>query len=165
LHWKDIDFKKKTITIRRNLVHTNKGPVLQDTVKTDSSYRIIDISDSTIEILKNHRSRQIIEEMALGRPRDYKSELVFTTSTGNWVAPRNIDRYFRLAVKRAGVPDIGGMHGLRHTYATRMLELGMNPRYVQERLGHANITITLQTYSHVTPKAKSKIAIITDDLF
>lgn len=165
LHWKDINYKKKSLTIRHNLVQTSQGTLLQDTVKTDNSYRILDISDSTIKMLKAHRVRQAEEMLALGNPANYKSYLVFTASTGNWVVPRNIDRSFRLAVKRAGVPEIGGMHSLRHTYATRMLELGMNPRYVQERLGHANITITLQTYSHVTPKAKSEIATITDDIY
>lgn len=164
LKWEDINFKNKTITIRRNLVHTNEGTLLQDTVKTDNSYRTIEISDKVIEVLKEHRKRQTQEVLALGRPDDYKSEFVFTSSTGNFVAPTNIDKRFREAVRRAKLPPIGGMHALRHTYATRMLELGMSARYVQERLGHADISITLQTYSHVTPKAKSKIAAATDDL-
>ena len=100
----------------------------------------------------------------MGNPENYKADLAFTASTGNWVSPSNMDKYFRGAVRRSGLQEIGGMHALRHTYATRMLELGMSPRYVQERLGHANITITLGTYSHVTPKAKSEIATVTDDL-
>jgi integrase len=164
LHWKDINYKNKTITIRHSLVQTDDGPLLQDTVKTDNSYRTIEISDKVIEVLKTHRKRQAQEMLALGSPDSYKADLVFTASTGNWVSPSNMDKYFRGAVRRSGLQEIGGMHALRHTYATRMLELGMSPRYVQERLGHANITITLGTYSHVTPKAKSEIAIVTDDL-
>ena len=164
IKWEDVNFKNKTITIRHNLVHTNKGPLLQDTVKTDNSYRTIEISDKVIEVLKEHRKRQMQEILAMGRPEDYKSEFVFTAFNGNLVAPTNIDQRFRGAVTRAKLPAIGGMHALRHTYATRLLELGMSPRYVQERLGHAGIAITLQTYSHVTPKAQSKIAAATDDL-
>lgn len=164
LHWQDINYKNKTITIRHSLVETDEGPLLQDTVKTDGSYRTIEISDKIVEILKAHRKRQAQEILALGNPEDYKAELVFTASTGNWAMPCNMDKYFRRATYKAGISEIGGMHLLRHTYATRMLELGMNPRYVQERLGHANIAITLQTYSHVTPKAKSEIATLTDDL-
>lgn len=172
LKWQDIDFKKKTITIRHNLVETNSGPLLQDTVKTNNSYRTIDISDKVIEILKIHRKRRSEEYLALHNDKktdlnnpDKKESLVFVSANGTPVSPRNMDKYFRFAVKQMNLPDIGGMHSLRHTYATRMLELGVNPRYVQERLGHANITITLGTYSHVTPKAKSEIATITDDLF
>ena len=162
LHWKDINLNKKTITICHSLVETMDGPLLQDTLKTDSSYRTLDISDKTIEMLKAHRKRQAQEILALGLKN---TGLVFTASTGNWVDPSNMDKYFREAVERAELPAIGGMHALRHTYATRMLELGYSPRYVQERLGHANIAITLGTYSHVTPKAKSEIATITDDIF
>lgn len=162
IHWNDINYNKKTLIVRHSLVLTDDGPLLQDTLKTDSSYRALDISDKTIEMLKAHRKRQAQEILALGL-RD--TGMVFTAATGNWVDPSNMDKYFREAVKRAGLPEIGGLHALRHTYATRMLELGYNPRYVQERLGHANIAITLGTYSHVTPKAKSEIATITDDLF
>lgn len=165
LHWQDVSYKNKAITIRHSLVETDDGPLMQDTVKTDGSYRTIEISEKVIDILKALRKRQLQEILALGNPEGYKADLVFTASTGNWVSPRNMDKYFRLAVKRAGLPAIGGMHALRHTYATRMLELGMSPRYVQERLGHASIAITLGTYSHVTPKAKSEIATLTDDLF
>ena len=162
LKWQEISYKKKTLTICRSLVQTDDGPLLQEAVKSDSSYRTLDMSQKVIALLKAHRKRQAEEMLALGLE---DNGLVFTASTGNWVAPRNMDNYFQQAVKRAGVPGIGGMHSLRHTYATRMLELGFSPRYVQERLGHARVAITLDTYSHVTQGAKSKIAIATDDLF
>lgn len=171
LKWQDIDFKKKTITIRHNLVETNGGPLLQDTLKTSNSYRTIEISDKVINVLKAHKKRRNQEYLALENQKkndlnnpDKKESLVFVTSNGNPSGPRNMDKYFRQTIKRLGLSEIGGLHALRHTYATRMLELGISPRYVQERLGHANITITLGTYSHVTPKAKSEIASVTDDL-
>ena len=57
---------------------------------------------------------------------------------------------FKRALRRHALPDIP-LHGLRHTRATIALERGVHPRVVQERLGHANIAVTLQTYSHVMP--------------
>ncbi len=172
LKWGDLDFKKGTITIRNNLVMTSNGPLLQDTLKTGSSYRTIEISSKVTDVLKAHKKRRSQEYLALHNDKkaelnnpDKKDSLIFVTSNGTPVSPRNLDNYFRKSLKRNGFPEIGGLHALRHTYATRMLELGMNPRLVQERLGHANITITLQTYSHVTPKLKSEIASVTDDLF
>ena len=55
-------------------------------------------------------------------------------------------------------------HGLRHTYATHLLEEGVHPKVVSERLGHGNIQITLDTYSHVSPRLHKEVANITDDL-
>ena len=171
LKWKDIDYNKKTVTIRHTLVETNSGPLLQETTKTDNSYRTIEVSDKIVEVLRAHKKRRSQEYLALENQKksdlsnpDKGDCLVFVTCNGNPVSPRSMDKYFSRTIQRLGLPEIGGLHSLRHTYATRMLELGISPRYVQERLGHANITITLGTYSHVSPKAKSEIAGVTDDL-
>lgn len=165
LKWRDLDFNKKTLTLRHSLVETGEGPLLQDTVKTATSYRSLDLSGKVIEVLREHRERQLEARLFPDFSENNKADLVFTANSGKLVAPRNMDKYFRYAVKKAGVPDIGGIHALRHTYATRMLEKGLNSRHVQERLGHANIATTLGTYSHVSPQASKEIAAITDDLF
>jgi integrase len=74
---------------------------------------------------------------------------VFTTPAGGWLDPNNIRRVFDTAISRAGVPAIR-IHDLRHTFATLALGAGVHPKQVQEMLGHADVSITLDIYSHVT---------------
>jgi integrase len=75
--------------------------------------------------------------------------LVFLTTTGTTMSCTNLlGRLFKPLLKRAGLPAIR-LHDLRHTCATMLLKMGQHPKYVQELLGHANISITLDTYSHV----------------
>jgi integrase len=80
---------------------------------------------------------------------DADKGLVFPTTTGTTVScTKLLGRHFKPLLERAGLPDIR-LHDLRHTCATMLLKMGQHPKYVQELLGHANITITLDTYSHV----------------
>ena len=75
--------------------------------------------------------------------------LVFPTTTGTTTSGTNLlGRHFKPLLRRAGLPDVR-LHDLRHTCATMLLKMGQHPKYVQELLGHANISITLDTYSHV----------------
>ena len=75
--------------------------------------------------------------------------LVFPTTTGTTMSGTNLlGRHFKPLLERAGLPDCR-LHDLRHTCATMLLKMGRHPKYVQELLGHANISITLDTYSHV----------------
>jgi len=62
----------------------------------------------------------------------------------------NLSRAFKAALRRAGLPEVR-FHDLRHTCATLLLRQGVNPKYVQELLGHANVSLTLNVYSHVLP--------------
>ena len=78
------------------------------------------------------------------------NDLVFPNHIGDPQAPETVSRVFRELVDKAGLPGIR-LHDLRHGWATLALEAGIHPKVVQERLGHANIAITLGTYSHVAP--------------
>ena len=81
------------------------------------------------------------------------SEMVFTTKNGNLVDPRNFQRDFKLLLKRNGLHEIN-VHGLRHTFATRALESGMNVKTLSKFLGHSSVAFTLDTYAHVTEDLK-----------
>ncbi len=83
-----------------------------------------------------------------GRWRD--SGLVFTTTIGTPLDPRNVDRQFKAILKAAGLPAIR-FHDLRHTAATLLLAQGVDPRTIMETLGHSQISLTLNTYAHVVP--------------
>ena len=89
--------------------------------------------------------------------------LVFTTPLGGPLHPERFSRDFNKQVARAGLPRIT-LHSLRHTWATLALEAGVNPKVVQERLGHAGIAITLQVYSHVSTTMQANAAETVADL-
>jgi integrase len=83
--------------------------------------------------------------------------LVFTTTLGGALHPRNVARDFAKATRDAGVPPIR-LHDLRHTAATLALEQGVHPKLVSEMLGHARVGITLDPYSHVTQHMHAEAA-------
>ena len=99
--------------------------------------------------LKKHRARQLEERLKLGEVwQDHG--LVFTTEIGTPLYPSNVrNRSFYPILKRAGLPRIR-FHDLKHTCATLLLAQGVHPKVVQEQLGHSQISVTLDTYSHVT---------------
>ena len=99
--------------------------------------------------LKAHRTRQLKERLAAGGGWQ-DSGLVFTTPIGTALDSRNSLRAFKAILKDAGLPDIR-LHDLRHSCATLLLAQEVNPRVVQEVLGHSAITLTLGTYSPVLP--------------
>jgi integrase len=78
-------------------------------------------------------------------------DLVFPSQVGTPLSARNLQRHFKSLLKRAGLPESFRFHDLRHTCATLLLRQGVNPKFVQELLGHADVTLTLNVYSHVLP--------------
>ena len=115
--------------------------------KTMTGRRSVSLDPATVAALKEQRRRQS-EELVLAGPAAEKSDLVFTTEDGSMIHPDRISKVFVQLIERHKLPTIR-LHDLRHTAATLALTAGVHPKVVQERLGHANITITLDTYSHV----------------
>ena len=100
--------------------------------------------------LKRHRTRQLEERMTrAGLWQDHG--LVFSSSVGTPLSHRNVVRSFKAVLRRAGLPAAIRLYDLRHTCATLLLSRNVHPKYVQELLGHASISQTLDTYSHVLP--------------
>ena len=77
--------------------------------------------------------------------------LVFPSGIGTPLGARNLQRHFKAVLERAGLPKSTRFHDLRHTCATLLLRQGVHVKYVQELLGHADISLTLNVYSHVLP--------------
>ncbi|MGV3136587.1 tyrosine-type recombinase/integrase [Brevibacillus agri] len=153
LRWKDIDFENGEISIQQTL--SNTGDELQEP-KTKSAQRSIALPEQTVAELKKHK-RRIAQEKLLARSVYQDNDLVVCTSVGTKVLPRNLIRTYYRLLKKADVPKIR-FHDLRHSHATLLLKKGVHPKIAQERLGHANIRITLDTYSHVLPNMQSEAA-------
>jgi integrase len=89
--------------------------------------------------------------------------LNFPSPIGTPLDPSNVVKAYKRSLKAAGLPEIR-FHDLRHTAATLMLQQGINPKIVQERLGHSDISLTLNTYSHVLPHMQEEAAEKMDEL-
>jgi integrase len=145
LRWSDVDLEVGTVQINRAL---SEGKFTKP--KTARSRRRIKLTAGSVAALRAHRKHQLEERMArAGLWQDHS--LVFPSSVGTPKSQRNLNREFKAAAKRAGLPETVRLYDLRHTCATLLLSRNVHPKYVQELLGHASIALTLDTYSHVIP--------------
>ncbi len=117
---------------------------------------MIALDPGTIEVLKGQAARQL-DEQSDWDELWIDSGLVFTAENGEALDPESVSRYWRQAVKKAMLPQIR-LHDLRHTHATLALQAGIHPKVVSERLGHATVSITLDTYSHAIPAMQEEAA-------
>jgi integrase len=151
LKWPDIDLEIRTAVVTRTLVWRKGGGWCFGEPKTTRSRRTVPFPQSIGKALKTHRSRQAETRLRLGT--SYASDnLVFCTGDGKPLNLRNLtQRHFKPILKRAGLSETFRLYDLRHTCASLLLGANEHPKVVSERLGHASITLTLDTYSHVLP--------------
>ena len=162
LRWEDIDFMLGQIQVSRSLQCLRSGEIDFRPPKTASGRRSIALSASAILALKEHREKQSLERAMLGISEN-DSDLVFSQFDGKPLMPDSVTHAWIKLVRRAGVKPIR-LHDARHTHASLMLKQGIHPKIVQERLGHASIQITLDTYSHVAPGLQEAAAKRFDEL-
>ena len=149
LMWEDVDLEREMLAVRRSLVRGSSGAWEFGPPKTASSRRTIALDPSCIAALRKHRSAQNAERLRLGAIWQDQG-LIFPNDRGDPLQPNTLILRFKRLVAAAGVRPIR-FHDMRHTCATLALIQGVHPKVVQERLGHANIAMTLDRYSHVTP--------------
>jgi integrase len=126
--------------------------------KTAAGRRQIPIPAELVNLLKEHRVAQLEARLRAGAGWSTEfGELVFPTRTGRPVLPGNLRVALARLCRAAGLEPIR-VHDLRHTHATLLLAEGVNPRVVQERLGHSTVTMTLGLYSHVLPNLQREAA-------
>jgi integrase len=154
LRWQDVDLEAARLCVRRALVPCGKE-VLVSEPKTARGRRVVALDPETVAVLRGQAARQLAEQAATGSWGD--TGLVFTTEDGQALHPWVTSRCFRAAVKEAMLPDIR-LHDLRHTHATLALRAGIHPKVVSERLGHATVSVTLDTYSHAIPAMQEEAA-------
>lgn len=152
LTWDNISFEDQTITVNKNMIQI-KGGFDIGTPKTQSGYRTIGIDDVLADELRSHRKRQLENKFRHGKYY-YDSNFVCTKENGEPVTPNSIKWSCSNISKKLGIDF--NFHSLRHTHATMLLEDGVKPKVVQERLGHSRISTTMDKYIHVTRKMKNE---------
>lgn len=152
LRWRDVDLNAGRAMILRTVV----GNRAISETKTDRGRRTIALDPGTVGELREHRREQLEERLAFGSAYE-DHDLVFCQEDGSPIWPRSLTRSFKRHLAAAGLPEIR-LHDLRHTHATLALQAGVHPKVVQERLGHATISITLDVYSHAIPAMQEEAA-------
>lgn len=160
LTWKDIDFEKRTIRVNKKAIvchdyASHSAPqVVQDFCKTKSSKRKVVITAGLVGVLKVHKEEMMKRAAQLGEEWS-ESNLVFLNTRGNMVYSRNLQESLYKIFARAGIEG-ATMHTLRHTYATRCFEAGVDIKAVSEQLGHKNVKTTYNIYVHLLEDTKEK---------
>ena len=152
LKWADVSWDEGVIRVRGTLARINGALVVQDT-KTEKSRRAIHMFVDLERLLKSIKAGQAADRLKAGSLW-VSTGYVFTTELGEPCDPRNALRAFTVAAKRAGVEGVG-LHTLRHTAASVMLNNGVPLKVVSQVLGHSSIQITGDVYGHVAPEVSA----------
>jgi integrase len=168
LRWEDVDFETGTLSVSRQVQRKRRDGSGQDEPglvfsqpKSKDGRRTVRLSTLALETLRSHRERQMEEKRKAGAL--YRDEgLLFATRIGTPIDAQNVvNRHFKQLLRRTGLPDIR-FHDLRHTCATFLARENVNPKIVQDTLGHANLGMTLGVYSHVQAAMKDEAALAMD---
>ncbi len=162
LRWDDLDLEARTATVRRTAQYLGSGGVVLRPPKTSRSRRTISLSPSTVVVLREHRVAQTEQRLLLG-PAYEDHGVVFAAPDGRLLAPYAASARFRTVARRLGFTGLR-FHDLRHTSATLALQAGVPAKLVSDRLGHASVAFTLDTYAHVLPDQQRQAADLMDSL-
>ncbi|KAA6217440.1 tyrosine-type recombinase/integrase [Streptomyces filamentosus] len=150
LRWSDIDLERRTLTVR-NQIQRVQNELYADSTKNRRS-RVIPLPLMCVPPLRWQRLRQAAQRDAAGQ--DWlETEYVFTTRTGRTVEPMNLSRSFQRIAEGAGLPRIR-LHDARHGCATLLFAAGVPARVVMEILGHSQIAVTMNIYTHVSDERR-----------
>lgn len=172
LRWRDIDWERQRLTIRNHLVE-NRLPgtegklhrgqptvsaiqVTLQTPKTRKSRRVVILSPGTVARLREHQQRQQQEREVLG-PDWQDQDFVSANEFGEPTAPRTLYGWYQELVAEAGLPYLR-FHDLRHTAASLMIQRGLSPKVVSDRLGHTDIAFTMRVYAHLYDEQREEAA-------
>lgn len=169
LAWEDIDLELASLTVNWQLGVIDSQPAFKPRPKSRAGTRTMALDPATVDALREHRRRQLEERIAAGPvwqdlQTDHlgtsRSGLVFTWEDGRMIHPERISGWFARHCRDAGLPRIR-LHDVRHSYASAGLASAAGwheVKVISERLGPANVAITIDTYSHVLPAADETTA-------
>jgi len=161
LRWSDLDSELTTAHVRRTLEVAGRRLVFEEP-KTRRSRRAVALPAFLRPYLERQREAQRVRRESC--PSWTELDLVIDSGDGSPVNPGTFSSGWFRFCKRAGLPHVR-FHDLRHAHATLMLLQGVHPKVVSERLGHASVGITLDTYSHVLPTMQTEAVRAFDELF
>lgn len=169
LPWRNVDLDKRLIKVDQAL-HEDGAAIWMGPLKTDTSYRTISIGEEAILTIKRQRAQYSEMKLKAGSrwspprvDRQYSNDLVFTTSTGDWLRRNVIYKHdLRRVRERSGLHDVG-LHTLRHTHAAVLIHMGARPLDIQQRFGHKDVAFTLKRYGHLFPKSDERTAELMDE--
>ena len=147
LSWSDIDLDNAIVHVTKTL---NRYLEI-NSPKSKSSYRDIDIDQETVSMLKQYKLRQTKEAWKIGQ----RESVVFSDFIHEYTSIVKLKKRLLTHFKRADVPNIG-FHGFRHTHASLLLNSGIPYKELQHRLGHSQISMTMDTYSHLSKENAKK---------
>jgi len=153
---------KKFIFVTRTLQRIIGKGLVEGQPKTARSRRSISLSPVTVGILQRVRTQLLERRLAYG-PAWTDTSYVFTELNGLPIEADRLSKDFASVIRRLELPHLS-LHGLRHAHATLMLTQGVHLKVVSERLGHSNIAVTADTYSHVLPGLQRDAALALDGL-
>ncbi|MEH7094055.1 tyrosine-type recombinase/integrase [Neobacillus vireti] len=154
LSWDCVNFEDNLLSVKQTLGHD--GKTLKSTTKTAAGMRSIAIPEELVEELKRHKLEQKKQRLRLGSIYT-DMNFVNASEVGTPINPSNLRRNFNSLIKKANAEKIR-FHDLRHTHATLLLQQGVHPKIVSERLGHADTRMTLDRYSHLLPNMQRETA-------
>ena len=143
-----MDLDAGTLQVRRTLSEARSGHIIE--APKSGKGRSIRLTRRASEALRIHRKRQLEEKLRLGALWG-ENGLVFPSQVGTPLGARNLVRHFKRMLERSGLESTFRIHDLRHTCATLLLKQGVHVKFVQELLGHGDVSLTLNVYSHVLP--------------
>lgn len=155
LRWSDVDLIAGRLAVRTALVQVGRHLELREP-KSPSSRRPIDLPQFALLLLSRHREEQA--RLRDAAPSLYRDQgLVICRHDGSPAIPRVLNQRFAALLRQTGLPP-RRFHDLRHTHATLLLQQGIHPKVVSERLGHSRVAITLDRYSHILPHLQKDAA-------
>jgi len=157
LKWGDLDAGARTLRVNQSIVWRNSKEWYLKKPKTKLSRRALPLTDALIEVLSAQRKRQLEARLKIGKLWTDHG-FIFANEIGEPYSQGTLLNDCKRILKAAGLPVTFKPYTARHTMATLLIAGGTNPKAVSERLGHSNVTITLQTYTHVNPGMQSAVS-------
>lgn len=155
LQWQDIDWEKNQIHIIRSRVAVDGKSVVKQP-KTESGTRTLDVPEILMKKLKVHKIKCMEQKIRVGR-RLMEEDFIIVHPDGKPIYPEYVSQMFTKLQKRANLPKCR-FHDLRHLCASIMVKQGVEVKVAQERLGHKDITTTMNIYAHVLPGSAREAA-------
>lgn len=162
LRWSDIDLETRMMSITKSL-KVFAGVVDEKTTKTESSIRTIKLSESTINLIKEYKEWQEAYKKVNGKKWKSKDNRIFTSVDGGYMHPSTCDHTLRKIVRKYNLDPIC-FHELRHTYASLLINSGVDPKTVSKGLGHSDTSITMEIYTHAFEESKNACADRFDEM-